>query len=80
MRKYTVINNKTGKRYHYSKVSWNLSWFVVFMLGLVLGAALFSSCEIDYTGGVETMTRSYNDTIKDSTNHYKIPITILFTQ
>jgi len=39
--KYTLINNKTGDKYNYSFVMWNIAWVLVFILGIMTGAILF---------------------------------------
>ena len=41
MKKYTVINNETGKEYNYSRLSWDLAWVLVFIFGMITGACLF---------------------------------------
>ena len=35
MERYTVIDNKTGKRTHYSNLVWNIAWWAVYILGAV---------------------------------------------
>ena len=37
MKKYTLTDNKTGKKYHYSFLVWNFAWFIVFAMGIIVG-------------------------------------------
>ena len=37
MKKYTLTDNKIGKKYHYSYLVWNFAWGIVFVMGVVLG-------------------------------------------
>ena len=41
MKKYTVINNKTGYENDYSSLTWNIAWGLVFIFGMITGAMLF---------------------------------------
>jgi len=41
MKKYTLINNESGKKSYYSSFAWNLAWTLVFLSGIVFGACLF---------------------------------------
>ena len=38
--RYTVIDNKTGKRTLYSKLEWITSWIIMFFLGAITGALI----------------------------------------
>ena len=42
MKRYTVINNKTGRKNDYSWVTWNIAWGLVFVFGILTGATLLS--------------------------------------
>ena len=37
IKRYTLIDNLTGNRTHYSRFGWNISWILVFVLGVILG-------------------------------------------
>lgn len=37
MKRYTVINNKTGYKSNYSYFMWNLAWSLVFIFGVLTG-------------------------------------------
>lgn len=41
MKRYTVIDNKTGYKNDYSWLTWEISWFLVFIFGVVVGSILF---------------------------------------
>lgn len=41
IKKYTVINNKTGYKNDYSTITWNVAWLFVFICGVILGATFF---------------------------------------
>lgn len=40
MKRYTVIDNKSGIKFHYSWLAWNFAWFVVFIMGIILGCVV----------------------------------------
>ena len=37
MKRYTIIDNDKKESYSYSKLEWNLAWFVVGVIGFVVG-------------------------------------------
>lgn len=41
MKRYTVIDNKTGYKNDYSWLAWNVAWALVFIFGMMTGAVLF---------------------------------------
>jgi len=41
MKRYTVINNKTGYENDYSWLAWNIAWALVFIFGMITGVTLF---------------------------------------
>tara|TARA_R110000796_G_scaffold105733_4_gene216037 strand:+ start:97 stop:273 length:177 start_codon:yes stop_codon:yes gene_type:complete len=41
MKRYTVINNKTGYKNDYSWIAWNIAWGLVFAFGMLTGSMLF---------------------------------------
>lgn len=41
MKRYTLINNKTGHKNNYSFFIWNLAWILVFIFGMITGTILF---------------------------------------
>ena len=36
-KRYTLIDNLTGNRTHYGLFGWNISWSIVFLLGVIVG-------------------------------------------
>jgi len=38
--RYTLIDNKTGKRTHYSKTEWIVAWYIMFLFGAITGALI----------------------------------------
>lgn len=41
MKKYTLIDNETGKISNYSKFMWNFAWLFVFIMGVICGVLWF---------------------------------------
>ena len=41
MKRYTVIDNKTGYKNDFSWLEWNIAWGLIFILGMMTGAILF---------------------------------------
>ena len=41
MKRYTVIDNKTGYKNDFSWLEWNIVWGLMFILGMMTGAILF---------------------------------------
>jgi hypothetical protein len=40
MKRYTLIDNKTGEKHHYSYLVWNFAWGIVFVMSVINGILL----------------------------------------
>lgn len=39
-KRFTIIDHKKGRVSEISSVSWNIAWFLVFMMGFILGGII----------------------------------------
>ena len=40
MKRYKLIDNRTGKITEYGKLEWDFAWYAVFIIGLLIGIFL----------------------------------------
>jgi hypothetical protein len=40
MKRYQLVDNKTGDKFSYSKLEWNIAFLFIFLIGILIGIFL----------------------------------------